>query len=526
MRLFTPQRPIARPLGALMALTASFVLAACSMAPKKPEPVAPAATVGNETQILTGSAPRANRTPMDPAFACMSDRLAQQRAKVFSVAVGDVKDYTGKYSQAEGNAITQGGALMIYSALGKLGNAVRLHERFDTRIAELELAYADRRQLGDGQVHNIEAGKPPVPWVPYFGGTILRSDYYIVGGITEVNYNISSGGAEVNISNIGGKRRTYTMNVGVDLRIVDSRSLLVAKTVSLQKQIVGEEVSAGIFRFFGSELLDLNIGAKRQEPLQLAVRTAIEQGVLELVGAITGEDAQPCITGRAPVAVPAPAPAAATAPAAAAPVKPEPAKPEAKPAAAGPMAVKPRDEKPAQTAVVAPVAAAVLAAPSAKPGVTALAPVNAAAAAPAAAVGPINAGTAGATTGALKAQVTFDLNSPNMVGAGNGNMNALVQAAEKSQDVEVEMLVREGENLPPAQRLQLYQARVRMLSDALVARGISGSRLALMWLADPQQPLTHGQSGLQAFARLMIKGKPAAAPDAKDVRAADKRTPN
>lgn len=505
-----------------MALGAALFLAACSSAPKKPEPVAPVDSSSTETQILSGSAPRANRTPMDPAFACLANRLTQQRAKVFSVAVGDVKDYTGKYSQAEGNAITQGGALMIYSALGKLGNAVRLHERFDTRIAELELAYADRRQLGDGQVHNIEAGKPPVPWVPYFGGTILRSDYYIVGGITEVNYNISSGGAEINVSNIGGKRRTYTMNVGVDLRIVDSRSLLVAKTVSLQKQIVGEEVSAGIFRFFGTELLDLNVGAKRQEPLQLAVRTAIEQGVLELVGAITGEDAQPCITGRPVVAA---APAAA--PAAVAPAAPAKAEPKqetrtetAKPAAAAKPADKPKDDKPVQAAlVVAPTLGAVAATPAVRPS-------PAAVATPSPAPAPINAGAASAVGGVQKMQVMFDINSPNIVGAGNGNMNALVQAVEQSQDVEVELLVREGENLPPAQRLQLFQARVRMLSDALVARGVNGSRLALMWLADPQQPLTHGQSGMQSFARMLIKGKPAAAPDAKESRAADKRTTN
>ncbi|MEY4977234.1 MAG: hypothetical protein RIQ97_2429 [Pseudomonadota bacterium] len=509
-RLTPHARWLSRPAAVTAALLTAMVLAACSSAPKKAEAPAAPEPANNEVQTLTGSAPRANRTPMDPAFVCMSDRLQQQRAKVFSVAVGDVKDYTGKYSQTEGNAITQGGSLMIYSALGKLGNSVRLHERFDTRIAELELAYADRRQLGDGQVHNIEAGKPPVPWVPYFGGTILRSDYYIVGGITEVNYNISSGGAEVSISNIGGKRRTYTMNVGVDLRIVDSRSLVVVKTVSLQKQIVGEEVGAGIFRFFGTELLDLNIGAKRQEPLQLAVRTAIEQGVLELVGAITGEDAQACISGRPVVAPVAATPAPAAAPA--------PAKPDAKTAPAAKTADKPKDDKATPApAVIAPVAAAVVAATPARP---ATAP---AAAAPSPA--PINAGAASAAAqGLQKTQVMFEINSPSMTGAGNGNMNALVQAAEQSQDVEVELLVREGENLPPAQRLQLYQARVRMLSDALVARGVTGSRLSLMWLADPQQPLTRGQSGLQSFARLVIKGKPAT--DKQDPRAADKRTTN
>lgn len=509
LRLSSFSQPARRSLGSAAILFLLLGLAACSGAPKKTEPQPTADAASKEVQILTGTAPRANRTPMDPAFVCLSERLQQQRAKVFSVAVGDVKDYTGKYSQTEGNAITQGGTLMIYSALGKLGNTVRLHERFDTRIAELELAYADRRQLGDGQVHNIEAGKPPVPWVPYFGGTILRSDYYIVGGITEVNYNISSGGAELNVSNIGAKRRTYTMNVGVDLRIVDSRSLLVAKTVSLQKQIVGEEVGAGIFRFFGTELLDLNIGAKRQEPLQLAVRTAIEQGVLELVGAITGEDPLPCITGRPQ----SPSPAAALVPS---PAKADD-KPEAKSASSkAPDLTKEGKPSPAVMAMP-PVAVAATPTPAAKP-----ADPTARVQAPS----PINAGVGAAAGGALKTQVMFDINSSTMLGAGNGNMNSLVQAAEQSQDVEVELMVREGESLPPAQRLQLYQARVRMLSDALVARGVTGSRLALTWLADHQQPLTHGQSGLQAFARLVIKGKPAPANEAKDSDAVTKRTSN
>ena len=149
---------------------------------------------------MSGSSSRNNTTPMETAFACLAQAHREVKAPVVSITVGDVKDYTGKYSQAEGNAITQGGALMLYSALGKMGNTVRLQERFDTRIAELELAYADRRQLGDGQLHTVEAGKPNVPWVPYFGGSILRSDYYIVGGITEVNYNIQSRGAEFGVS--------------------------------------------------------------------------------------------------------------------------------------------------------------------------------------------------------------------------------------------------------------------------------------------------------------------------------------
>src|SRR5690606_32800020 len=199
-----------------------------------------------------------------------------------------------------GNAITQGGALMVYSALGKLAGAVGVAERFDPIIAERELGYADRRQLGDGRAHRLgtNGSTQVVPWLPYFGGSIHKSDYYIVGGITELNYNINSGGFEVAKNQVGAKARTFTASVGVDLRIVDTRSLVVLKTVSLTKQFHGYEVGVNVFRFFNSDLFDVDIGGKGQEPVQLGVRAALEEGVVRLIGAVTQVDYQPCMAMR------------------------------------------------------------------------------------------------------------------------------------------------------------------------------------------------------------------------------------
>lgn len=256
-----------------------------------------------EQPTLIGPAVRDNRTPMDAALGCfaatlIASRPAQQRPLV--IGVGDVRDYTGKYSINEGSAITQGGALMVSSALGKLGGAVRLAERFDPIIAERELGYTDRRQLGDGQAHDVTGatGAGKVPWLPYFGGSIAASDFYIVGGITELNYDIRSGGIETGVSSIGPKARVYTESVAIDLRIVDTRTLLVLRTVSLTKQFTGYEVGFNIFRFFGSDLFDINLGAKGQEPLQLGVRAALEEAAMRLVGAVSRIDPQPCLAHR------------------------------------------------------------------------------------------------------------------------------------------------------------------------------------------------------------------------------------
>lgn len=249
-----------------------------------------------EVPIVIGAPVRDNRSPMEAALACFGDQLTATGGKPVIIGVGEVRDYTGKYSINEGNAITQGGSLMVYSALGKIGGPLRIAERFDPTIAERELGYTDRRQLGDGEVHQVNGDR--VPWLPYFGGSITQSDYYIVGGITEVNYNIRSGGAQIAINNMGPEARVYTQSVAIDLRIVDTRSLIVLKTVSLTKQFSGYEIGAGVFRFFGTELFDINIGAKGQEPLQLGIRTALEEGVLRLVASVKELDPAICMSQR------------------------------------------------------------------------------------------------------------------------------------------------------------------------------------------------------------------------------------
>jgi curli biogenesis system outer membrane secretion channel CsgG/outer membrane protein OmpA-like peptidoglycan-associated protein len=464
--------PLSRTLRVFGMLAALAAMAGCSMIRIKQTELQPA----KEASVMSGSSSRNNTTPMEPAFACLAKAYDVVKAPVVSITVGDVKDYTGKYSQAEGNAITQGGSLMLYSALGKMGNAVRLQERFDTRIAELELAYADRRQLGDGKLHAVEAGKPQVPWVPYFGGSILRSDYYIVGGITEVNYNIQSRGAEFNVSSIGGKVRTFTMNVGVDLRIVDSRSLLVVKTISMQKQITGTEVGAGIFRFFGTELLDVNMGSKNQEPLQLGVRTTIEHGLLELLGAVSGLSPQPCVDYALkglPNADKLQAAVAAT------------AKPVLEAAGLAP-------QEPAPVVKTSEPVEAAKAAEAAKDAPLPV-PVNAVQ----------NNGKAGAN-GAVA--IGFEPNKSSLDGSALQALGELSKglAADKQKTAAIELLTRETENLPSAQRRQLAQDRAKAVTDALVAAGLQGSRIAIEWLPDVSSPIQRQGAGMQVVARLKV----------------------
>ena len=136
-------------LGRLAGLAATLViLSGCAYVPQQ-------RVAEGEAPVLLGPTVRDNVTPMEGVLACFADHVAASQRPPLVISVGDVKDYTGKYSVNEGNAITQGGALMVYSALGKMAGAVRVAERFDPVIAERELGYADRRQLGDGQTHRL-----------------------------------------------------------------------------------------------------------------------------------------------------------------------------------------------------------------------------------------------------------------------------------------------------------------------------------------------------------------------------------
>ncbi|MEP2863462.1 holdfast anchoring protein HfaB, partial [Parvibaculum sp.] len=189
-----------------------------------------------------------------------------------------------------GMKVTQGASLMAMSALGRAG--VPLVERYDTAISELEMKYANNKLIGDaveGEYRKIYAGE------------IRGSDYYLVGGITELNFNIQSGGLNAGFAEGGdmgaaanASASSYVMNIGLDLRLVNSRTLEVVDYVSYQKQIVGREIKAGVFDFFGGNLFSLGVGSSAQEPIQLAVRAVVERAVLKLLVPLYGVNPSDC----------------------------------------------------------------------------------------------------------------------------------------------------------------------------------------------------------------------------------------
>jgi hypothetical protein len=97
------------------------------------------------------------------------------------------------------------------------------------------------------------------------------------------------------------------MNVGLDLRLVETKTLEVVDVISYQKQIIAREVSVGVFDFLNGNIFDISAGEGAQEPVQLAVRSLIERGVLEMSANLYGvAGPEACLKGYDPLFAAAP----------------------------------------------------------------------------------------------------------------------------------------------------------------------------------------------------------------------------
>lgn len=251
-----------------------LVLSACSVT-MRPDaqgqyvtPIGTAPVIGNET-------------PYSKALTCLSDHVERKTAP--RIAVGAITDYTGKYSDnLGGRRVTQGASLMAISALDRIG--LPLVERLDTAVATDELKLANNNLIeDDGAVRDIRPA------------SVLGSDLVLLGGITELNYNIGSSAVDLLAGNGGIGAQVYVMNVAIDLRLVETQSLRVVDVVSYQKQIIGREVRAGVFEFFGDHLFDLSVSERALEPMQMAVRAMIEKAVADLTRTHLQIDPEVCV---------------------------------------------------------------------------------------------------------------------------------------------------------------------------------------------------------------------------------------
>ncbi|MBV9044434.1 MAG: holdfast anchoring protein HfaB [Alphaproteobacteria bacterium] len=245
----------------------------------------PVQSNGNYADPIGGAPVTENPTPYSAALYCLADFAAQRHIAPPHIAVGPLRDQTGQIDNNGGRPLPQGAMLMAISALGRAG--VPLVERYETDVPKLEFDLSDNRLISDapnrGQPRDYRPIKP---------GQITGSAYFLAGGITELNTSIRNVSADIALGrghtvdtstdpHLGGS--AYVMNIGLDIRLIDTNSLDIVDIVSYQKQIVGYQVGAGLFAFFNGQVLSVGANDSASEPVQLAVRSLIERAIVEIV---------------------------------------------------------------------------------------------------------------------------------------------------------------------------------------------------------------------------------------------------
>ena len=144
----------------------------------------------------------------------------------------------------------------------------------DNLIKERQLI----RQTRD--VYDKDQPGGPEPLSPMiFAGLILE------GGVVGYDSNTATGGVGARYLGVGAQTEYRIDTVTVVMRLVSVSTGKVLMSIATDKTIASYRSGADIFKFLdlGTKLVETETGFSSNEPVDYAVRAAIEQGVIELV---------------------------------------------------------------------------------------------------------------------------------------------------------------------------------------------------------------------------------------------------
>lgn len=199
---------------------------------------------------------------------------------IITIAVYSFTDKTGQrkpnanFSQLS-SAVTQGAEVWVIDALKNIGdgNWFRVVERtnLDNLVKERQLIKSTR------EVYEGQSAPDLKPL--WFAGLIIE------GGVVGYDSNIETGGAGARYLGIGASKQYRVDNVTVALRIVSVQTGEVLLTIACEKRIASYQTSTDVFRFIdmATNALEIEAGSSINEPVNYAVRAAIEASIVELV---------------------------------------------------------------------------------------------------------------------------------------------------------------------------------------------------------------------------------------------------
>jgi curli production assembly/transport component CsgG len=197
-----------------------------------------------------------------------------------TVAVYGFKDLTGQRKSSQtlslfSTAVTQGAESYLIKSLQEAGNRqwFTVVERvgLDNLLKERQMI-KQTREIYDGTNARM---LPPLT----LAGVILE------GGIIDYNSNTLTGGTGVRVFGIGPQTQ-YTQDIVViSLRLISVQTGEVLTTVTIEKNLLSTADGVTALRFFNNatQAFEFDSGRSFNEPGNYALRSAIEQGIVELV---------------------------------------------------------------------------------------------------------------------------------------------------------------------------------------------------------------------------------------------------
>ncbi|WP_224484877.1 CsgG/HfaB family protein [Robertkochia aurantiaca] len=195
------------------------------------------------------------------------------------VGVYNFKDQTGQYKAVENGstfstAVSQGGTTMLIKALEDSRWFTPIErENLSNLLNERNIIRSTRDEYS-GRPNPNQPNLPPL----LYAGVLLE------GGVVSYDTNIVTGGLGARYFGVGGSSQYREDRLTIYLRAVSTSNGKILKTVYVSKTILSQAIDASLFRYVNFQrLLEVETGITKNEPVQLAMKDAIEKAVEGLI---------------------------------------------------------------------------------------------------------------------------------------------------------------------------------------------------------------------------------------------------
>ena len=208
------------------------------------------------------------------------------------LAVYKFKDQTGQYKASDnGNnfstAIPQGTTSILIKALEDSKWFIPIErENISDVLNERQIIRTTRQEYSANNkpADKSEDNKTATNAAPAALPPLLYAGIILEGGIISYDTNLMTGGIGARYFGIGGSSQYRQDNVTVYLRAVSTLNGRILKTVYTSKTLLFQSISGNFFRYVDTEkLFEAEVGVTKNEPVQLAVKEAIEKSVYSLI---------------------------------------------------------------------------------------------------------------------------------------------------------------------------------------------------------------------------------------------------